>query len=97
MNNLIEMDQILSQVLDQWALRAQGITLPQRNPRLFMDILRAQGLEIVKTGELQKVNHNHKVIRNEVEEAYRTLTAARTRLAMLEDQKTIIVKEDDGS
>lgn len=90
-------EQILSNVLDDWALMEQGIVLKRKNPRLFVQLLRAQGLELIKLGDIQKVRNEHKVISSEILQAYRTLTAAKRRLELLDSEKDILTADEKES
>jgi len=87
-------EQILMDVLDDWALNGQGIVLTNKNPRLFVQLLRAQGLELIKLNDIQKVRNEHKVISNEILQSYRTLAAAKRRLELLETGKEEVLKND---
>jgi len=90
LTNFTPLEQTLSDVLDDWALRGQGIVLNQKNPLLFIQILRTQGFEIVRLNDIQKVRHEQKVIVNEILQVYRILTAAKHRLELLGTEKDII-------
>lgn len=94
MANFTPLEQAISEALDEWAMRSQGVVLAQKNPILLMQILRSKELELVKLGDLQKVRHEHKVITDEVMQAYRELLAAKSRLELIQTQKENILKEE---
>lgn len=93
MANFTPLEQDISDALDDWAIRSQGLVLAQKNPLLFVQILRSKGLELVKLGDIQKVRHEQKVISDLVQQAYRDLLAAKQRLELLQTQKEVLKEE----
>jgi hypothetical protein len=94
-------EQILLDVLEDWALKGEGIVLTHNNPRLFVQLLRAQGLELNKLNDIQKIRNEHKVISSEILQSFRTLSAAKRRLELLETGKEevlfdVVKKEKNG-
>ena len=94
-------EQILLDVLEDWALKGEGIVLTHNNPRLFVQLLRAQGLELNKLNDIQKIRNEHKVISSEILQSFRTLSAAKRRLELLETGKgevlfDVVKKEKNG-
>lgn len=85
------------EALDEWMLKAQGVVVTQKNPLLFMQILRSRGLELVKLGDVQKIRHDQKVITEEVLNAYREMTAAKRRLELMKEQRDILKDEIPNS
>jgi len=94
--NFTPIEQTLIDVLDEWVLRTQGVVLTQKNPLLFVEMLRVAGFEIIKAGDTQKVRHEHKVIKNEILLAYRTMTACKARLEQLE-LKDLLKEEEKNT
>ena len=95
MANFTALEQDISDALDDWAIRSQGILLAQKNPLLFIQVLRTKGLELVKLGDVQKIRHEQRVISDLVLQAYRELLAAKQRIELLQTGKDILNEEQE--
>ena len=89
-------EESLSDALGEWVLKAHGIVSSQQNPGLFMQILRNKCLEVVKLGDVTKIRSEHKVITEQVLCAYNELVVAKQRIELLQTQKDLLKKENDG-
>jgi hypothetical protein len=95
MSELSNVEQKLAAALDEWALKGAGIVLAQKNPALFVQILRAYGFEIVHAGELQNVRYQQKAIKADILQLLRISTAANTRMQALDNKD--ILKETEAA
>lgn len=94
MTELTNVEQQLAEALDEWALRGPGIVLAQKNPSLFVGILKLHGFEIIPSGELQSVRYQQKALKADILQLLRIITAAQTRMLAL-DQKAILKEEPE--
>lgn len=86
---MTETEQKLIEALNQWTAK-QGVVLTQVNPFFFMQILREQGLEIVKAEELTKIRYEQKYLREQVNIIVRTATAAKIKIEQLDENKDLL-------
>jgi len=90
------LEEDITDALEDWALQAQGVRLNQKNPYLFIQILRQKGYEITKYGDIQKIRNEHKVITKQVLDAYNELLIAKRRIDLIEASKKDVLKGKDN-
>lgn len=89
MSNMTETEKALVEALTQWTTK-QGVVLVQVNPFFFMQTLREQGLEIVKSEELVKIRYEHKFLRDLILGIFKTANAAKVKLSQLDANKDLL-------
>lgn len=90
MANMTVTEQALVEALNQWTEK-QGIVLVQANPFFFMQVLREQGLEIVKAEELTKIRYEHKFLREQITNIFKTANAANIKVHQLDANKELLI------
>lgn len=90
MANMTLTEQALVEALNQWTTK-QGVVLTQVNPFFFMQVLRDQGLEIVKSEELTKIRYEHKFLRELITTIFRTANSAKVKIQQLDENKELLI------
>lgn len=89
MANMTVTEAALVEALNQW-IEKQGVVLTQVNPFFFMQVLRAQGLEIVQAAELTKIRYEHKYLRDLIKTMFKVANSANVKIDQLDENKELL-------